>query len=229
MPSVTIGMPVYNGEPYIEGAVRSLLAQTFGDFELLISDDGSSDETPAICERLVQQDPRLRIVHHGPHLGMMANFQYVLDEASSPLFMWAAQDDLWHPRFIETTKALLDADPSAIGAITAIEVTEVLPDGNTFRGVVRLPDHASPDLRTRLLAVTAEGPNAIYALFRTDELRAVKVDLPIYGPDRAIVFQLLVRGRIAFADELLRDPTPHRVRGCRVGRPTRSAQVDGSY
>jgi glycosyltransferase involved in cell wall biosynthesis len=205
VPIVTIGMPVYDGAAYVEKAVVSLLAQTFGDFELLLSDDCSTDETPAICDRFARADSRVRFIRQDSHLGMMRNFQYVLDQSRAPLFMWAAQDDLWDPRFIETTKALLDEDPSAIGAMTAVEVVEGFGDGDTmFREVVRLPNQASSDALTRLLAVTAEGPGAIYGLFRTDTLRTVKVDLPIYGPDRAIVFQLLVRGRIAFADDVLR-------------------------
>jgi hypothetical protein len=136
---------------------------------------------------------------------MMANFRYVLDEARAPLFMWAAQDDLWQPTYIEVTKALLDADPVAVGAMSAIEATEKDPSTERMirRDVIRLPEHASSDLLTRLLAVTHEGPNAIYALFRTDTLRGLKVDLPIYGPDRAIVFQALARGPIAYRDEVL--------------------------
>ena len=118
MASVSIGMPVFNGEHYVEKAVRSLQAQTFRDFQLLISDDGSTDQTVAICQRLAEADKRLRVVRQGRHLGMMANFRYVLDEARAPLFMWAAQDDLWHPTYIEVTRALLDADPLAVGAIS---------------------------------------------------------------------------------------------------------------
>jgi glycosyltransferase involved in cell wall biosynthesis len=199
-------MPVFNGEPYVEEAVRSLQAQTFKDFELLISDDGSTDQTFAMCLRLAEGDARLRVVRQGEHLGMMANFRYVLDEARAPLFMWAAQDDFWQPTFIDATKALLDSDPLAVGAISAIESSEKDPTtGRIIRhGVIRLPDHASSDLLTRLLAVSHEGPNAIYALFRTDKLRGLKVDLPIYGPDRAIVFQALARGPIAYSDEVLR-------------------------
>jgi hypothetical protein len=139
--------------------------------------------------------------------------------------MWAAQDDLWHPTFIETTKALLDADPLAVGAITAIEATEDShsAEGIVHRGVIRLPDHASYDLLTRLLAVTKEGPNAVYALFRTDVLRGLKVNLPIFGPDRAIVFQALARGPIAYSDRVLRTQLhvgydPVEVHGRRIPR-----------
>ena len=202
---MTIGMPVYNGAPYVEQAIRSLLDQTMGDFILLISDNCSTDNTYEICERLALEDRRIRLLRQRTNIGAMRNFEQVLRLASSPYFMWAAHDDLWDPRFIETTKALLDEDPSAIGAMTAVEVVEGFGDSDTmFREVVRFPDQASSDALTRLLAVTAEGPDAIYGLFRTDTLRTVKVDLPIYGPDRAIVFQLLVRGRIAFADDVLR-------------------------
>jgi hypothetical protein len=135
---------------------------------------------------------------------MMRNFQFVLDLSKAPLFMWAAQDDLWDVRFIEVTKAKLDTDPSAIGAITGILVTEEYSDGRRLEEVVRMRLHASHDLVQRLLAVSQEGPNAIYALFRTSVVRDIDVDLPIFGPDRAIVFQALTHGHIAFVEDVLR-------------------------
>ena len=154
MPDVTIGMPVYNGEAYIEEAFSSLLRQTFSNFELLISDDGSTDRTPEIGDDVAGGDERIRVFQQAPHLGMMANFRFVLDRARAPLFMWAAQDDLWDPRFIEATKALLDADMSAIGAISAIQVVEVQSDGRRFEED-EIPGAISTSGAARTLASTS--------------------------------------------------------------------------
>src|ERR1035437_6848500 len=93
-PKVSIGMRVYNGGKYIRRALASLLAQTFTDFELIISDNASTDGTEAICREYAAGDPRIRYVRQGENLGAMANFRFVLNEAGGEYFMWAAHDDV---------------------------------------------------------------------------------------------------------------------------------------
>lgn len=92
-PTVTVGMPVYNGERFIRDALDSLLAQTFTDFELLISDNASTDCTPAICAEYEARDPRIRCVRQSENIGAEANFKFVMNEARGEYFMWAACDD----------------------------------------------------------------------------------------------------------------------------------------
>ena len=99
-PKVSIGMPVYNGEKYIREALDSLLAQTFTDFELIISDNASTDGTEAICREYAARDPRIRYVRQSENRGPTANFHFVLDEAVGEYFMWAAYDDLWGNHFL---------------------------------------------------------------------------------------------------------------------------------
>jgi len=80
LPKVSIGMPAYNGAKYIREALDSLLAQTFTDFELIISDKGSTDETEAVCLKYVAHDKRIRYLRQPKNQGVVANFQFVLDE-----------------------------------------------------------------------------------------------------------------------------------------------------
>jgi len=101
LPRVSIGMPVYNGEKYIREALDSLLAQTFTDYELIISDNASTDGTEAICREYVARDSRIRYVRQNQNRGALANYQFVLDEAVGEYFMWAAADDVWDVNFIE--------------------------------------------------------------------------------------------------------------------------------
>jgi glycosyltransferase involved in cell wall biosynthesis len=101
IPTVSIGMPVYNGESYIRKALDSLLGQTFNDFELIISDNASKDSTEEICREYAERDPRIRYVRQSQNLGAVANFQFVLDEAIGRYFMWAAADDVRSSDFIE--------------------------------------------------------------------------------------------------------------------------------
>lgn len=99
---VSIGMPVFNGEKFIREALDSLLAQTFTDLELIISDNSSTDRTEAICREYAARDPRIRYVRQSENRGALANFQCVLDEAVGEYFMWASADDVWDARWIET-------------------------------------------------------------------------------------------------------------------------------
>jgi len=100
-PKISIGMPVYNGAKYIREALDSLLGQTFTDFELIISDNASTDNTEAICREYAAKDERIRYIRQPHNLGASANFKFVLDEAQGEYFMWAAADDVWDKNWIE--------------------------------------------------------------------------------------------------------------------------------
>ncbi len=101
IPRVSIGMPVYNGEKFIREALDSLLLQTFTDFELIISDNASTDGTEAICREYAEKDHRVRYVRQVENLGAIANFKFVLDEAVAEYFMWAAADDVWDKNWVD--------------------------------------------------------------------------------------------------------------------------------
>ncbi|WP_297762012.1 glycosyltransferase [Thermosynechococcus sp.] len=94
-PRLSIGMPVYNGAKFIRDALDSLLGQSFTNFELIISDNASTDETEAICREYAAKDSRIRYVRQTHNRGAAANFKYVLDQAVAEYFMWAAADDVW--------------------------------------------------------------------------------------------------------------------------------------
>lgn len=100
-PLVSIGMPVYNGERYIKEALDSLLSQTFNDFELIISDNASTDATEKICLEYADKDKRIRYIRQRQNKGPLVNFNYVLSHAKGEYFMWAAADDVWSKRWVE--------------------------------------------------------------------------------------------------------------------------------
>lgn len=93
-PLVSVGMPVFNGEKYIRESLDSLLGQTFTDFELLISDNASTDGTETICREYAGRDSRIRYIRQERNLGIAANFEFVLKESRGQYFTWAASDDL---------------------------------------------------------------------------------------------------------------------------------------
>jgi glycosyltransferase involved in cell wall biosynthesis len=103
----SIGLPVYNGEKYIRQALDSLLAQDFKDFELIISDNASTDNTAEICKEYAKKDDRIRYYRNEVNIGG-DNFKKVLDLATAPYFMWAAADDVWQPDFLSSCVKMLD-------------------------------------------------------------------------------------------------------------------------
>lgn len=121
-PKVSIGMPVYNGERFIREALDSLLAQTFADFELIISDNASTDATESICRSYAERDARVRYLRQRKNIGAIPNFQAVLNEARGEYFMWAAADDVWDTKWIDSLLPLSAAHQClAYGCVQIID------------------------------------------------------------------------------------------------------------
>jgi glycosyltransferase involved in cell wall biosynthesis len=198
VPVVSIGMPVYNGEKYISEALDSLLKQTFTDFELIISDNGSFDSTQAICEDYVRRDSRVRYFRQIANKGAVDNFRFVLDQAKSKLFMWAAHDDLWAPDYLKDAMALLMRDgidfvfPAFELRSTRFGIAKRI-DPETFKFI------ESSDRRWRVLHFMAlhylsHSANIVYSLFRTNFLRSAWASQDISN-DGVLGAVVLSRGR----------------------------------
>ena len=114
MPHVSIGMPVYNGEPFLEETLDAILAQTFKDFEVVISDNASTDETQAICYDYMAKDTRIRYVRNEINLGAAKNYNRVFELDAGDYFKWAAADDLFTPDYLASCVAVLDTQPDVI-------------------------------------------------------------------------------------------------------------------
>lgn len=113
---VSIGLPVYNGEQYLAKALDSLLSQTFTDFEVIISDNASTDRTPDICAAYLEQDARIRYYRNPQNIGAAPNFNRVFELATGTYFKWAAADDMLAPTFLEKCVSVLDTDSSVVVA-----------------------------------------------------------------------------------------------------------------
>ena len=100
-PEISIGMPVYNGEETLANAISSILEQTYFNFELIISNNASTDSTAKICEYFSSIDSRIRYSERAKNISVSENFKHVLERATASYFMWAASDDLWQPNWIE--------------------------------------------------------------------------------------------------------------------------------
>jgi len=123
-PLVSIGLPVYNGEKLLRRALDSLLAQEYANFELIISDNASTDGTEGICREYAARDNRIRYIRQTKNMGGQENFNFVLHEANGEYFMWAAFDDQWATSFIHSLLESLMNNPGAVGAFCPYQLID---------------------------------------------------------------------------------------------------------
>jgi glycosyltransferase involved in cell wall biosynthesis len=206
LPKVSIGMPVYNGEPFIREALNSLLAQTYADFELIISDNGSTDSTQVICKEFAAKDARIRYVRQAENRGALANFQFVLDESVGEYFMWAAADDRWSNLFINTCVSVLEGHCKSSFVMTKyVGISRFHAFFNR-----KFPDVLAciefPDAYERVLAFTKQSflthkDNLVYAIWRRDFINNIVRDCGTVG---GVMNELaLLRGRGTYVPESL--------------------------
>lgn len=105
---VSIGIPVYNGEASLEQALKSISSQSFRDYEVIISDNASTDNTAQICREMAAADPRIKYFRQENNIGAAANFKFVLDKAVGEYFHWLAADDTRSSNFLELNVNFLD-------------------------------------------------------------------------------------------------------------------------
>jgi glycosyltransferase involved in cell wall biosynthesis len=209
-PLLTIGLPVWNGERFIEEAIESHLAQTFEDFELVISDNDSTDRTEAICRSFEARDPRVRYVRQPTNLGAARNYDFTLHHARGTYFKWSAHDDRLLPTFLAECVALLDRDPSTVLAHSLIRIID--EDGRTIghhrRRWRRLGD-GRPAVRFHDLVCSSVGPFEIFGVVRRDRLLETKGHGNWYASDRNLIAELALRGPFACVDEVLFERRQH--------------------
>jgi len=109
--TITIGMPVYNDVNFIEKSLESILNQTHQNFELIISDDGATDGSDLVCKKYAAKDPRIIYIRQPKNLGISKNMEFLYSQATKKYFMWAGDDDLLAPAFIETLINSLERNP----------------------------------------------------------------------------------------------------------------------
>lgn len=232
IPAVSIGMPVYNGEKWLARALDSLLAQTFTDFELIISDNASSDGTGEICRGYAEKDKRVSYYRNETNIGARGNFSRVVDLAQGRYFMWAAHDDWWAPEFVKRLVDELEAHPEAGLAMTAF--SRHWEDGEYFDSTQFKPDDRfNPNNMTYLemaVGIAAHKKASgrlyhifIYGLYRTGLIKAaMEIPIPaVPAPDRVFMCQIALATKIRYVDEFL-----HMRTGRRKSDDTRNKEED---
>jgi len=118
---ITIGMPVFNGEKFIEKRLDSLLKQTHTNFELIISDNASTDKTGTICKKFANKDARIIYLRQKKNIGGISNFKFLLNKARGKFFIWTAVDDILLPTFLENNLKILESQKRIVCSTSKIE------------------------------------------------------------------------------------------------------------
>ena len=199
-PRLSIGMPVWNGARYIRRALDHILAQSFTDFELIISDNASTDATGEICQAYASADPRVRYVRQPRHMPAGENFQYVLFEARGQYFMWHAVDDWWREGFFERAAAILDREPGVAMVFSHVRSYD-WESGEYGQRVYTVASHGAPRLRLliRLLNPVAD---AMYSMMRREWIDLTTVPFIEFW-DLLFLNQMVIKGDLAvISDDL---------------------------
>jgi glycosyltransferase involved in cell wall biosynthesis len=202
IPVISVGMPVYNGARHIGEAVESLLKQTRGDFELIISDNASVDGTQAICTDFARRDQRIRYFRQRKNIGVTRNYNFVCRQSVGKYFKWAAANDLCEPLLLERCARELDAHPEVVlcwGQTRYIGGTAPSQDDTQF---LRL---RSPRPSDRFLEVVERFylNNAYGGLFRSAVLKRTKLEEPYPGTDMVVLAEVALYGTLAVLPEVL--------------------------
>ena len=214
-PLVSVGMPVYNGEKRIRRALDSLLAQDHEYFELIISDNASTDRTGEICQRYAQDDNRIRYFRNETNQGAVWNFKRVLELAHGEYFMWAAHDDEWKPEFVRLLVEELDSHTEVGVAMSAVDL--VREDGQHIT-TIRFDGQDTNRLGhyQMMMRLTASGKQKqkynlyFYGLFRANLLRhAMRYYVDTFIGDRLLICHFALATRFRYTDRILHIRTVH--------------------
>lgn len=205
VPLVSIGLPVYNGERFIERALCSLLAQDYSNIEIVVSDNDSTDKTNEICCAYAKDENRIKIYKQKYNVGVISNFEKVVSLAHGEYFMWAAVDDYWLPSFISKLVVELEKHKDAGVAMSAVDR---IRNDNSIYDRVQYTGYKNPNHKSLLgmalgLISSVKYNLFIYGVFRTQLLRE-NLPIPLANSgDRWFLLKISLISKFCYIDEVL--------------------------
>jgi len=214
IPRVSIGMPVYNGESYLREALDSFLAQTFRDFELIISDNASTDATQRICLEYARKDQRIRYRRNPTNIGAARNFNLLFQLSLGEYFKWAAHDDICAPDYLSRCVDILDNHPSVV--LCHPRTTVIHEAGSYLHDYPFTLNVSAHDVQTRFidLLLIDHWCVEVFGLIRAQVLRKTRLIDSYAGSDKILLAQLALYGPFMQIPDILffnRKRSPARV------------------
>ena len=214
VPRVSVGLPVYNGENYLDQALDALLSQTFTDFELIVSDNASTDATAEICQRYASADSRIRYFRQPRNIGGSPNQDFVFQQSRGELFKLAAHDDLYGKELLERCVDVLDRHPEVVLCHADMAYVDGAGDLIERYDYTMATDSPSAPERFESLLYTSGGDDE-YGVVRSDVLRRVRPLDSYHNPGRPYVAEIALHGPFRQVPELLYFRRDHPDRGDR--------------
>ena len=202
-PHLSLGLPVFNGEKYLRQAIDSILAQTYTDFELIISDNASTDKTEEICREYLEKDERIRYYRCKKNYGAAWNWNRVFKLSSGIYFKWVAHDDVTVPEFLSKCINVLNQDPTII---LCHSKNAIINDQNDLVGeydLGNINDSHKPHERFSQMLQKIGIPWLIFGVFRKDVLSKTSLFKGYIGSDWNLLAELSLIGRIFEIKEYL--------------------------
>jgi glycosyltransferase involved in cell wall biosynthesis len=201
--SVNIGMPVYNEARYISKAIESVLSQEFTDFQLIIFDNSSTDNTIAVCQKYADRDSRIKIIKNPINIGVSDNFKKAFEESNSPYFVWISGHDLWHPQFLAKC---VDGLEKNLSVVLYYPRSTWIDDTNRDLGEIGRNIETrglDPVSRFQVVLWGMGYGSPTYGLIRSSAMKQVTLGTKVVGLDNIILNELSLLGDIAYLDEPL--------------------------
>lgn len=216
-PSLSIGLPVYNGGDHIGRAIQAVTSQTVEELELVISDNASTDDTQEICEELAANDERIRYSRNDENEGAAANFNKVFLRSQGSYFKWLGHDDFLHPTAMEKALEVLHnrTDVSVVHWLERM----VDNDGRTLReytedqGFQIDGDTAGKRFRQMLLwRSNGFGGDPFFGLVRREALESTRLQGRGMNPNYLVMQELSLTGKFFTIPDVLAERVYNDVR-----------------
>ncbi len=203
VPRLSVGMPAYNSADYIADAIESILAQSFTDFELIISDNASTDDTQRICEAFAARDGRVRYFRNVRNIGASDNYNAVFHHARGEYFKWASSNDLCAPEFLEKCVRALDERPDAVLSYPRARLFRDHPDdGEDYDDNLDLQDE-SPCTRFCAFMENIRLNNVMNGVIRRDALARTALIKTFFSSDMSLMAEVAILGKFIEVPEYL--------------------------
>lgn len=224
-PRLSVGLPIYNSDRFVAESIEALLGQTYDNFELIISDNASTDGTAEICHHYERQDSRIRYFRQPRNIGLAPNHNFVVEQARGELFKWAAGDDLYARDLLERCIEALDNDANAV---LAHSWTARIDSTGTVTGAIEYPmTTSSPSAPERFRSILFDsGGDDDYGVMRIDVLRRTAMKESYHHADHTIIAEIGLHGSFCQVPEWLYFRRDHGERAERACPSMRSRCVN---
>jgi glycosyltransferase involved in cell wall biosynthesis len=213
-PIVSIGLPVFNGEKSIHKTIEAILSQTLTNFELIISDNASTDNTSNICKEYEKKDRRVRYIRQEKNMGPWKNFNFVLKEAKCDYFMWNAADDQMSNNYLKSNLEVIKKTKNCIGSVgktnyfgSLIEELEIISNDSLVKKINKKirqwlasffidSFQGSYNEKIRMALKWTGAGLFIYGLFRTDVFKKSIPKEKFFALESVFLLNLIKHGDI---------------------------------